>query len=126
MLSILYVEDNEHLRETMGMLMEQDDREVVLCATAEDALAACEQRHFDLLITDVSLPGMSGTELARKLLAERPQRWVALCSGYDYGHAVRQLGVNVRSLGKPFEIEQLDELIAEVAATRVAGAQPCG
>ena len=118
MLSILYVEDNEHLRETMGMLMEQDDREVVLSATAEDALAAYVQRPFDLVITDVSLPGMSGTELDRRLLKSRPEQWIAVCSGYDYGQAIRQLGANVRSLGKPFEIEQLDELIEEVAAAR--------
>lgn len=117
-LRILYVEDNEHLRETMGMLMEQDDREIVLCASAEEALTASGTAHFDLVITDVSLPGMSGTELARRLLAADPARWVALCSGYDYGHAIGQLGVNVRSLCKPFELEQLDALIAEVSAAR--------
>ena len=119
-LSILYVEDNDHLRETIGMLMEQHDRVIVLCANAEDALAECAQAQFDLVITDVSLPGMPGTELCRRLLMARPAQWIALCSGYDFGHAILHLGPNVRSLGKPFELERLDELIAEVAAARKA------
>ena len=117
-LSILYVEDNEHLRETMGLLMEADGREIVLCATAEEALSACGARHFDLVVTDVSLPGLSGTELARRLLADDPARWIALCFGYDFGADASRLGANVRSLCKPFEIEELDALIAEAAAAR--------
>ena len=40
---------------------------------------------FDVLVTDVSLPGMSGTDLARRLLADDPLRWVVLCSGYELG-----------------------------------------
>jgi two-component system, cell cycle response regulator CpdR len=117
-LNILYVEDNDHLRETIGMLMEGDDREVVACANAEQALAACAARHFELVVTDVSLPGMSGTELARRLLAVDPQRWIVLCSGYNFGDDASRLGVNVRSLNKPFELDELDAMIDTVLASR--------
>ena len=73
---ILYVEDNRELRETIGMLMEAEGRTVTSCATAEEALKLDAQQGFDLLVSDVSLPGMSGTELARQLLAEDPgRRW---------------------------------------------------
>ena len=121
-LSILYVEDNDHLRETIGMLMEGADRDVVLCANAEAALKACAERYYDLVVTDVSLPGMSGTELARRLLSADPQRWIVLCSGYDFGADAARLGANVRSLNKPFELEELDALIGAVAASRRAAA----
>ena len=114
MLTILYVEDNDHLRQTMGLLLEDDGREIVLCATAEEALAACATRHFDLVITDVSLPGMRGTELARRLLATDASRWIAICSGYDFGGSVARLGPNVRSLPKPFDAATLEALIEEV------------
>ncbi|MDP9044451.1 MAG: response regulator [Pseudomonadota bacterium] len=117
-MTILYVEDNEHLRETIGMLMEGDGREVVLCASGEEAIACCEQQRFDLVVTDVSLPGISGTDLARRLLRADPGRWLVLCSGYDFVDSVRQFGPNVRSLRKPFELEELDALIAEVAASK--------
>jgi two-component system, cell cycle response regulator CpdR len=118
--SICYTEDNADLRETIGALMESDGREVVLCASGEEALAACTARHFDLVVTDVSLPGISGTDLARSLLERQPDRWIALCSGFDFGHEVRVLGPNVRSLSKPFEIDDLEALIDEVRASRAA------
>jgi len=120
--SILYVEDNDDIRETIGMLLEGDDREVVLCASSEAALAALAQRDFDILITDVSLPGLSGTELARRVLAKSPAKWVVLCSGYEFGHGLATLGPNVRSLPKPFEAEELERLLAEIfAATAFDG-----
>lgn len=117
-LSILYVEDNDHLREAIGMLLEGDDRDVTVCASAEAALQHCAERLYDLVVTDVSLPGMSGAELARRLLQDDPRRWIVLCSGYDFGDDAARLGVNVRSLSKPFELDELDALIDTVAASR--------
>lgn len=111
---ILYVEDNALLRESIGELMAQDGREIVLCANGEEALAACQAGHFDLVVTDVSLPGISGTELARRLLAQNPSRWIAVCSGYAFGESLGVLGAHVRALEKPFEIEDLESLIEEV------------
>lgn len=122
LLSILYVEDNHDLRETIGMLMEGVGREVVLCANAEAALQACTERYYDLVVTDVSLPGISGTELARELLRAAPRRWIVICSGYDFGADAARLGVNVRSLDKPFELEALDALIDEVKADKLPAA----
>ena len=108
---ILYVEDHPELRETIGMLMEGDGRTVVSCASAEEALELDAAQPFDVLITDVSLPGMSGIDLAHKVLAEDPQRWVVLCSGYEMGQYPAGWGPNVRTLLKPFEIEELDALL---------------
>ena len=121
MLSILYVEDNDDLRETIGLLLEGEGREIVTCADAEAALALFQTRSFDVLVTDVSLPGLSGTELARRVLALDPQRWIVLCSGYEFRHGLEQLGPNVRSLPKPFEVEELEALMGEIAARRAAG-----
>jgi CheY-like chemotaxis protein len=110
------VEDNDHLREAIGMLMEGDGREIVVCATGEDAVVLDAQKKFDVVITDVSLPGMSGTDLARKLLQDDPSRWLVLCSGYDFSQSTERLGAKVRSLRKPFELEELDALLAEITA----------
>jgi CheY-like chemotaxis protein len=114
---ILYVEDNPELRETIGMLMEADGQTVTSCATAEEALALDADRPFDVLVSDVSLPGMSGTDLARQLLAADPQRWVVLCTGYDLGEYPTGWGPNVRTLTKPFELEELDTLLASIRAS---------
>lgn len=114
---ILYVEDNPELRETIGMLMEGEGRTVTSCATAEEALELDARRPFDVLVSDVSLPGISGTELARQLLAEDPMRWVVLCSGYELGSYPGAWGPNVRTLLKPFELEELEQLLRCISVT---------
>lgn len=95
---ILYVEDNCELRDTIGLLMEGEGRTVVTCATAEEALQRDAAQPHDVVVSDVSLPGMSGLDLCRHLLASNPQRWVVLCSGYPLEHGVGTLGPHVRSL----------------------------
>lgn len=115
-MKILYVEDNDDLRETIGLLLAGDKREVAAYATAEQALAAIDREPFDVLVTDVSLPGLSGTDLARRLLAQDPQRWVVLCTGYELRTGLPHLGPNVRALTKPFEVEELDVLMHEIDA----------
>ncbi|MFN4118698.1 response regulator [Acidovorax sp.] len=111
---ILYVEDNPELRETIGLLMEGDGQTVTSCATAEEALELDAAQAFDLLVSDVSLPGLSGTDLARKLLAEDPLRWIVLCSGYELGTYPGSWGPNVRTLLKPFELEDLEALLGSI------------
>ena len=114
-LRILYVEDNEMLRETVGLLMEAEGREISTVGSAEEALGATRDQRFDLVVTDVSLPGLSGTDFARHLLAEAPDRWIVLCSGHELDATSSRLGRNVRVLSKPFDIERLDTLIQEAA-----------
>ena len=111
---ILYVEDNCELRESIGMLMEGEGRSVTACATAEEAIELDAADPFDLVVTDVSLPGISGTDLCRKLLSTDPDRWIVLCSGYQFQHGLQALGPHVRSLLKPFELEELEALLASV------------
>lgn len=113
-MKILYVEDNDDLRATITVLLQTDQREVSTCADAEEALAMVARERFDVVVTDVSLPGMSGVDLARRLVGEDPQRWVVLCSGYQFGEHVGSIGPRVRSIAKPFEIEDLERLIDEI------------
>ncbi|MBY0409706.1 MAG: response regulator [Burkholderiaceae bacterium] len=114
---ILYVEDNPELRGTISMLMEAEGRTVTSCETAEEALEIDAQSPFDVLVSDVGLPGMSGTDLARKLLAQDTQRWVILCSGYELGRYPSEWGPNVRTLLKPFEVEDLDQMLESIQRT---------
>ncbi len=113
-LSIMYVEDNAELRDAMAEMLAGPGRAVVAFATAEAALAAWAAGAPDLLVTDIGLPGLSGTDLTRIVVAKMPAQWVALCSGYEHGAHVATLGKNVRTLPKPFEFEQLEALIDEV------------
>lgn len=118
---MLYVEDNAELRDIFQEMLEDDQREVVACATAEEALVLWNASEFDVLVSDISLPGMSGTDLARHVLDVEPECWVVLCSGYEYGDAIRALGPRVRSLPKPFEMEELDRLMDEIQTSLDSG-----
>jgi CheY-like chemotaxis protein len=114
---ILYVEDNMIVREVTAELLAQDGREVVALATAEEAHAEFKRRPFDVVITDVSLPVMSGLDLARGILAIKPDTPIIIASGYPLT-SVPGLGPNVRAIVKPFEARAIDSLIALLCPAR--------
>ncbi len=118
---ILYVEDNPLVSEVTAELLMQDDRQIVSVATAEEALQEFARQPFDLVITDISLPAMSGLDLARKILDTDPKARIIVASGYALDLNVAAWGPNVRSIVKPFDAEQIDALIAEVFAGGAAG-----
>jgi CheY-like chemotaxis protein len=115
-LRILYVEDNALVREVTSELLAQDEREVVARASAEEALDAFRENEFDVVITDVSLPVMSGLDLARTLLALKPNVPIILASGYALNAVVQNLGPNVRTIVKPIEAGEIDSLITDLCA----------
>ncbi|HXA36481.1 MAG TPA: response regulator [Steroidobacteraceae bacterium] len=113
-LRILYVEDNPIVREVTSELLTQDDRHIVALGTAEEALREFRDQPFDILITDISLPAMSGLDLARKILEFAPQAAIIVASGYVLDLSLKTWGPKVRAIVKPFEAPQIDALIAEL------------
>jgi len=113
-LRILYVEDNDIVREVTSELLAQDRRQIVACATAEEALKEFSANPFDLVITDVSLPAMSGMELARSILELKPHVPIILASGYDLDFAVENWAANVRSIIKPFDAAEIEALMSKL------------
>ncbi len=82
--------------------------------SAEAALQAFREGHYDLVITDVSLPVMSGMDLARTLLKEHPTLPLIIASGYAVDFALENWGRKVRAIIKPFESEEINALIKEL------------
>lgn len=117
-LRILFVEDNAIVREQTTELLESNDRNIVACESAEQALNELNRRDFDVLITDMSLPAMSGMELTKRVLDRDPNAWVVILSGYLLKVELNTLGPNVRTLAKPFETEQLDAILNAVRAAK--------
>jgi CheY-like chemotaxis protein len=113
-LRILYVEDNEIVREVMSELLAKDERQIVACATGEDALKEFTAAPFDVVITDVGLPAMSGVDLARGILQVKPRVPIILASGYDLGFGIQGWGANVRSIIKPFDAPEIEALMGEL------------
>ena len=82
--TIYIVEDNEHIRAALSMLIDEEpDLEVCgVAETAADALEMIGTVHPDLVLTDLSLPGMSGIELIERLQAEIPEQRVVVVSAH--------------------------------------------
>lgn len=121
-LRVLYVEDNSMVREITLELLEQNHRLVAAFSTAEDALREFKQQTFDIVITDVSLPAMSGLELARSILGIKPSVPIIVATGYALELSRDTWGPKVRAILKPFDGPQIDALIAELCAA----AEPVG
>ncbi len=115
-LRILYVEDNAMVREITLELLEQEQRHIVASETAEDALREFKQQPFDIVITDVSLPAMSGLDLARNILSIRPTMPIIVATGYGLDLSQGKWTPNVRAIAKPFDGPQIEALIAELCA----------
>jgi two-component system cell cycle response regulator CpdR len=115
-LRVLYVEDNPMVREITLELLEQNQRRVAAFGTAEDALREFQQQPFDIVITDVSLPAMSGLDLARNILGIKPTVPIIVATGYALDLGRDTWGPKVRAILKPFDGPQIDALIAELCA----------
>ena len=113
-LRILYVEDNPVVREVTSELLIHDQRHIVALGTAEEALQEYAEQAFDLVITDISLPAMSGLDLARKILDIEPMASIIIASGYFLDLSLKTWGPNVRAIIKPFEGPEIDALIEEL------------
>jgi CheY-like chemotaxis protein len=117
-LRILYVEDNPVVREVTSELLVgvDDQRHIVALSTAEEALQVFSEQPFDVVITDISLPAMSGLDLARKILNIEPKAPIIIASGYFLDLSLKTWGPNVRAIIKPFEGSEIDALIEELYA----------
>jgi two-component system, cell cycle response regulator CpdR len=113
-LRVLYIEDNALVREITSDLLADDMREVVAVATAEEALSVFKAGRFDIVVTDVSLPAMSGLDLVRHLKQIAPSVPIVLASGYHLDPNFFRLGSNIRAITKPFGAPELQALIEEL------------
>ncbi|UXY15371.1 response regulator [Chitiniphilus purpureus] len=114
-MNILYVEDNAMLRATIADYLDELGHEAVAVASAEEALGELQHGRFDVLFTDVSLPGRSGIELAREAVVLQPEMALVLASGHDLAQERDRLGVCATLLPKPFDLDQLEQVLGDLA-----------
>ncbi len=112
---ILYVEDNDLVRESFGELLATAERQVVCVADGAGAREALREHAVNLLMTDINLPDGSGLDVAREALRQNPRLPVIVCSGQDVRDVVRSLGPTAHSLMKPVDIDELEALVERLA-----------
>jgi len=112
---ILYVEDDDLVRESFVELLATAERRIVAVGNGAGAREALREQSVNLLITDLNLPDDSGLEVAREALRQNPRLPVVVCSGHDSTGIARSLGPTAHPLKKPIEPDELMALIDRLA-----------
>ncbi len=116
--TILLAEDEEAVRRLAQRVLEAQGYTVLAAATPAEALKLARRHEgtIDLLVTDVVMPGMSGPDLAREVVVERPDMRVLYVSGYTHDAVTRHrvLPEGATFLQKPFTAPALARRVRAV------------
>jgi len=119
---VLVVEDDLSIRETLGMVLESFDYQADLIEDGEKALEYLSQKWPDVMLLDLTLPGVSGEDVFTDILKKfgRVPPTIVLSAAQQGQLRVQDLP-GVLYLSKPYTIEDLENLI-ELAMTQPGAA----
>lgn len=122
---VLVVDDEPGLVELASIWLENLGCQVVAVMSAADALAHLKTKRFDVLFTDVVMPGgMDGIELAREAVKLQPAIGIIVASGYSW-RDTSELGIPAALLGKPYRKNDLAQALASVLQkSKTRGPEP--
>ncbi len=119
--TILLVEDDPAVRELVNAMLSRQGYKVLVSQDPSDVSGMCAQHsgQIDLLLTDLILPGVSGREIAKRVVELRPEIKVLFMSGYTDDALIRSHGFDQRFafLQKPFSALTLGTKVREVLDT---------
>lgn len=105
--TILVIDDSDIDRMILEELLGQAGYEVLLATDGEDGLQKFREHHPALVITDMIMPGKSGTEVIMEILGESPKtKLIAMSSGGELGPDVALAvaeSINIHTVAKPFD-----------------------
>ena len=118
---LLIVDDDTDLLSILGDIFREENYSVTTCSDGSEAIDKCRHSPFDLVITDIMLPGASGIDILRAIKRDRPETMVILITGY----ASLETAINAIREGaydyitKPFKLEQI-KLVVKNACEKIA------
>ena len=114
--TVLVIDDNDELRETLALLLEDEGYIAIAAGDGRAGILAFEQARPDLVVTDVIMPDCDGIEAIRRIRAIDPHtRVIAISGGSMFGNdcqlrKAKDIGA-MAVLQKPFDV---DELMREI------------
>lgn len=122
MAQVLLIDDDRNLREVVGFILREAGHTVSEAGSADEGLARCEREPFDLVMTDMKMPGRDGMDVLRAVLPSGVPVIVLTAHG-TVSQAVQAIQLGAASyLLKPFERAELlvsvDKALAESALRR--------
>lgn len=115
---LMIVDDEETLTYSLyqSFILAKQNYEVVTASSGEEASEKLKKAEFDLVITDISMPGMSGLELLAWIRENYPDTAVVIMTAYgseDKKEEAISLGA-INYIEKPFEIKEIKQLVMEI------------
>jgi two-component system, NarL family, invasion response regulator UvrY len=121
-ISVLLVDDHAVVREGYRRLLERDEKLAVVgeAATAAEAIRLDTDLRPDVVVLDIALPGVSGIEILRRIIAHRPDACVLMFSMYDDGIYARH-AIDAGARGYLSKASAPDLLVQAVRAVAGGG-----
>ena len=112
-IKILVVDDELSMREFLSILLEREGYHVSTAASAEEALRLMESSLFDLVLSDVNMPGLNGIELLTRIKKRSPETGVLMITAFSASEqAVEAMKLGAYDyIAKPFKIEEIKQLV---------------
>ena len=115
---LMIVDDEETLTFSLyqTFIMAKQDYEVITAASREEAAEKLAGSNFDLVITDISMPGMTGLELLAQIRQKYPDTAVIVMTAYgsdDKKEEALRIGAQYY-IEKPFEIKEIKKLVMDI------------
>ena len=125
---ILLIEDDSGITDTLQRVLAAEGHEVAIEKRGDDGLARAIKDSFNLVITDLKLPGLNGLELVRQLHTAKPRLPIILVTAFGTTEtAIEAMKVGAYDyLLKPFDIPQLIELVRKAADSNRRMSEPVG
>jgi PAS domain S-box-containing protein len=111
--ALLLVEDEPMVRDLLVTILSAAGYAVTAAARPSEAFAVAADHHFDLLVSDVVMPDMMGTEMAARLRESQPELRVVLMSGYTANAVGYELGPRDSFVHKPIRPSEVLRVVRE-------------
>ncbi len=120
---VLLVEDEDMVRAVAERALSRAGYQVTACSGGEEGLAAlAEGSEFDLVVSDVVMPGMDGPAMVRAIRQKRPDMPILFMSGYAEEQLRKEIDIpDMHFIAKPFSVSAIGDKVSSVMQRAKAG-----
>jgi two-component system cell cycle response regulator CpdR len=118
MANILLAEDDESLRRFLAAALERAGHAVTACADGAEAFETLRSVEFDLLLSDIVMPGLDGIELAKRAADLHPRLKIMFITGFAAValHPAAEAPKQAKVLSKPFHLREIVQEVERMIA----------
>lgn len=117
---ILLIDDEEHVRNAILNILSQGDHQITATKNGEEGIRLFKEKEFDVVLTDLGMPNMSGWEVCKAIKEMSPNTPVGMITGWEVDvdrDKIKEKGLDF-IIPKPFDLKQLLNAVAEIMGSK--------